>query len=63
MSLGVALSGGAQPGVSRLDIGPQLQIRLPLPQGGARLSVEWRERIAGDAKPGSGLAITLAADF
>jgi hypothetical protein len=63
MSLGVALSGGAQPGVSRLDVGPQLQIRLPLPQGGARLSVEWRERIAGDAQPGSGLAITLAADF
>ncbi|WP_311268382.1 hypothetical protein [Sphingobium sp. WCS2017Hpa-17] len=63
LRLGAALSGGAQPGVSRLDIGPQLQIRLPLPQTNARLSVEWRERIAGYARPGSGLAITLAADF
>lgn len=61
--VGAALSGGAQPGVSRLDIGPELQIRLPLPQTNARLSVEWRERIAGHARPGSGLAITLAADF
>ena len=61
--LGAALSGGAQPGASRLDIGPEMQIRLPLPQANARLSVEWRHRIAGDARPGSGLAITLAADF
>ncbi|MEC3948898.1 hypothetical protein [Sphingobium sp. HWE2-09] len=63
LRVGAALSGGAQPGVSRLDIGPEIQVRLPLPQGGARLSVEWRERVAGDALPGSGLAITLAADF
>ena len=61
--LGVALSGGAQPGVSRLDIGPELQYRLPLPQIGARISIEWRERIAGHARPGSGLAVTLSADF
>jgi hypothetical protein len=61
--VGAALSGGAQPGISRLDIGPEIQVRLPLPQGGARLSVEWRERVAGDALPGSGLAITLGADF
>jgi hypothetical protein len=61
--VGAALSGGAQPGVSRLDIGPELQFRLPLPNVGARIAIEWRERIAGGARPGSGLAITLAADF
>lgn len=61
--VGAALSGGAQPGVSRLDIGPELQFRLPLPTVGARIAIEWRERIAGGARPGSGLAITLAADF
>ncbi|WP_420144054.1 hypothetical protein [Sphingobium sp.] len=61
--IGAAISGGAQPGASRMDIGPEIQVRLPLPQGGARLSIEWRERIAGNARPGSGLAITLAADF
>ncbi|MDO7834287.1 hypothetical protein Q4610_04440 [Sphingobium sp. HBC34] len=61
--VGAALSGGAQPYVSRLDIGPELQLRLPLPQASARVSVEWRQRIAGNARPGSGIAITLATDF
>lgn len=63
LKIGGAISGGAQPGVSRLDIGPELQLRLPLPQTSARIAVEWRERIAGNARPGSGLAVTLAADF
>ena len=61
--LGASLSGGAQPQVERLDIGPELQIRLPIKPVGARLSVEWRERIAGRAAPASGPAVTLGADF
>ena len=61
--LGASLSGGAQPQVERLDIGPELQIRLPLKPVGARLSIEWRERIAGGAAPTSGPALTLGADF
>lgn len=60
---GMAVSGGAQPDVSRLDIGPEIQLRLPLPSVSARLSIEWRERIMGNAAPPSGPAITLAADF
>lgn len=63
LRVGAALSGGAQPGVERLDIGPELQVRLPLPSVAARIAVEWRERIVGRAAPASGLAITLAADF
>ncbi len=63
LRLGGSVSGGAQPGVHRIDIGPELQVRLPLPAASARLAVEWRERIAGRASPASGIAITLAADF
>lgn len=63
ITIGAAISGGAQPGVERLDIGPELQLRLPLPRAAARLSVEWRQRILGHAAPVSGLAITLASDF
>lgn len=63
LRIGAALSGGAQPGIERLDIGPEMQIRLPLPNVPARIAIEWRERIAGRAAPASGLAITLAADF
>lgn len=60
---GGAMSGGAQPGVNRLDVGPELQWRLPLAGSNARLSLEWRHRIAGQAEPGSGLTLTLGADF
>jgi len=61
--LGASLSGGAQPQVERLDIGPELQIRLPLKPAAARLGIEWRERIGGRAAPASGLAVTIGADF
>ncbi|WCT73555.1 hypothetical protein PQ455_18420 [Sphingomonas naphthae] len=65
VSKGAALGGGvwgaAQPGVSRLDIGPRAALRLP---GGAGvLAVEQRFKVAGDARPGSGVALTLAKDF
>lgn len=63
LRVGAAISGGAQPGVERLDIGPEMQVRLPLQPVAARLSIEWRERIAGRAAPASGLALTLGADF
>lgn len=63
LKLGASVSGGAQPTVERLDIGPELQMRLPLPRMAARMSVEWRARVAGRAAPPSGLAVTLGADF
>jgi hypothetical protein len=63
VTLGASLSGSAQPGAERLDIGPEVRFRLPLGGLGLRLSAEWRMRIAGDARPGSGPAITLVSDF
>lgn len=63
IQVGMSVSGGAQPHVSRVDIGPEIQFRLPLPNAAARLSLEWRERIVGNAAPPSGPAITLATDF
>ncbi len=63
LSTGLSLSGGTQPGVSRLDFGPTAQWRSPFGVEGARLLFEWRERIAGNAQPGSGPALTIASDF
>lgn len=63
LALGVGLWGGAQPGLSRLDIGPQATMRLPVRGAHARLTAEWRARIAGDAAPSSGGALTLGLDF
>ncbi|HYD44225.1 MAG TPA: hypothetical protein VEA79_03040 [Phenylobacterium sp.] len=63
LRLGAGAWAAAQPGVARLDLGPQASLRLPL--AGRRIAVvaDWRRRVAGDARPGSGPALTLATDF
>ena len=63
LKIGAALWGAAQPGVSRVDAGPQLSFSVPLEGRNLRLSADWRMRIAGDASPASGPALTLATDF
>lgn len=63
LSLGAGVWAGAQPGVSRVDIGPEASLRLRIGDVGVRLAVGWRQRIAGSAMPGSGPALTLGADF
>ncbi len=63
IEIGAALSAGAQPGLARLDVGPQVTLRVPFGQERLRVTAEWRFRIAGDARPGSGPALTLASDF
>jgi hypothetical protein len=61
--VGVGAWGAAQPGVRRLDTGPQVSVPLPLVGQSARISAQWRFRIAGNANPGSGPAIIVGADF
>jgi|GEM_PF-4796269 len=63
LSLGGGIWAGAQPGVSRVDIGPEASVRLPAGDGGIRLSVSWRQRVAGSAVPGSGPVLALGTDF
>jgi len=63
VELGGALWGAAQPGAARIDAGPSISWRLPVVRANLRLSADWRFRVAGDAAPGSGPALTLAADF
>ena len=61
--LGGGAWGAAQRGAARLDIGPSASISLPIGGTATRLSLDWRERVAGRARPGSGLVVTLGADF
>jgi hypothetical protein len=63
IAIGAGLWGGAQPGLARLDIGPQVTVRLPLGSNHVRLGLEWRQRIAGAAMPASGPAISAGLDF
>lgn len=57
---GFGIWGGAQPGLYRIDAGPRLTMRV---RGNVRVHFDWRQRIAGNAQPGSGPAVTLAGDF
>lgn len=61
--IGGAVSASAQPGARRIDVGPEIRIYAPIGSGGVRLSAEWRARIAGNARPESGPAVTLMTDF
>jgi hypothetical protein len=63
LSIGAGAWGGAQPGAARLDIGPQVVARMAVGETNLRVSAEWRQRIAGDAAPASGPAVTVGFDF
>lgn len=63
LRLGALAAGAVQPGAARVDVGPRLTLRLPDVGAGSRIALDWRQRVAGDARPESGLALTLAADF
>ncbi len=64
LRLGAGAWAGAQKGAARLDAGPSATLGVPVGQGGAaRLGLDWRLRVAGDAEPGSGVALTLTAGF
>jgi hypothetical protein len=59
-SAGFGVWGGAQPGVYRIDAGPRVTMRV---RNNLRVHFDWRQRLAGNARPGSGPAVTLAGDF
>lgn len=55
--------GGAQKGAKRLDVGPTATLDVPLGPVTGRLAADWRFRVAGNAAPTSGPALTLSAGF
>jgi len=63
LALGGGVWGAAQRDATRFDLGPSATLALPLGQQNVRVAVDWRQRVAGDARPGSGLALTLGSDF
>jgi len=60
VSVGLGMWGGVQPDLYRLDIGPRASMRV---RPNMRVHLDWRQRLVGNAEPGSGPAVTLAADF
>jgi hypothetical protein len=55
--------GGAQRGASRLDLGPGVTIETTAGKLPLRASLDYRLRVAGKARPGSGVALTLSTGF
>lgn len=63
VDIGVGAWGSAQRDAERFDIGPSIIATLPVARKTIRLSLDWRERIAGGARPGSGPALSIGSDF
>lgn len=63
LSIGAGAWGAIQRDASRLDIGPSVTLTLPVARQPLRVALDWRQRVAGDARPGSGVALTLGSDF
>lgn len=63
IGLGVGLWGAAQRDAARFDIGPSATLAVPVAGHDFRFALDWRQRVAGAARPGSGVALTLGSDF
>lgn len=63
LSLGAGAWGAAQRDAQRLDIGPSALADLRVGDRTLRAALDWRQRVAGDALPGSGAVLTLGTDF
>ena len=64
IALGFGVWGGAQRDALRLDIGPAATLDAPIGHAShLRFAVEWRQRVAGDARPSSGPALSIGTDY
>ena len=59
VQLGAGAWGGAQKFAERVDLGPTAIIDL----APVRVALDYRIKVAGNAAPGSGLAVTLSTGF
>lgn len=63
LTLGLGVWGAAQPGAARVDAGPSAVLRVPIEGRTISGALDYRARVAGDARPHSGLALTVGVDF
>lgn len=63
LRLGAGIWGAAQPSVTRIDVGPILTVKQRLGTANLRISAEYRWRVAGQARPASGPALSIGTDF
>lgn len=61
--VGAGVWVGGQEDVLRVDIGPSLAARLPVAGAMFRVEASWRLRVAGNADPANGPAVSLSTSF
>lgn len=60
---GAGVWGGAQRGVHRVDLGPTMQAQMRMADVPVTIAVDYRHRVAGNAEPQSGMALTVSTSF
>lgn len=63
LTAGAGVWAGGQEGLTRVDIGPRANIHIPVGTMDLRFSLDWRQRIGGNAVPDSGAAVTVTTGF
>ncbi|WP_121115180.1 hypothetical protein [Croceibacterium ferulae] len=63
LRVGAAVWGGAQRGSNRLDVGPSASVGFGIRGLRGRVAADYRLRVAGNAEPASGPAVTISAGF
>ncbi len=63
LHVGAGAWGGAQKFAERLDVGPTIGADFNAGPFAARLAVDYRVHVAGNAFPGDGVALTLSTGF
>lgn len=63
VTAGAGAWGAAQRDAARLDLGPTLVAGVRIGGRTLRVALDWRARVAGDANPGSGPALSIGTDF
>lgn len=54
---------GGKRWLHRVDMGPRATLALPVGNGRVTVAIDWRQRVDGNAQPGSGAAITVSTGF
>lgn len=63
IDIGAGSWGGGQKGIFRVDAGPTIGTVMPIGNNRLHINADWRFRIAGDAAPANGPALTLSTSF
>ncbi len=63
VAVGAGLWTGGQRGIRRLDAGPRASLHVSTGTLSTRIAIEGRFRVAGNARPGSGAALTVSTSF